>query len=62
VKNKKKDFDCVDMKNKVQEKITEDKKKYPSEKEYQKARLRELLNDPKWSNFLKSVNRTISDD
>ncbi len=56
-KTKEKDFDCVDMKNKIQAKIIEEKKKYSSEKEYQKARLEKLMSDPKWGAFIKNAKK-----
>jgi hypothetical protein len=62
MKNREKNFDCVDMKNKVQEKILEDKKKYSSEKEYQKERLKELMNSSKWGQFIKDAKKVESEE
>lgn len=52
---KNKDFDCVEMKNKIQEKLIEERKQYASDEEYQKVLQERLLNDPKYGDFYKKL-------
>lgn len=54
-KNKK--FDCVKMKNEIQAKILEEKKKFSSEEEYRKHRMEELMKDERLSQLLKNAKK-----
>ena len=50
-----KKFDCVKMKNEIQAKVLEEKKKFSSEKEYRKHRMEELMKDDRLRELLKNA-------
>ncbi|MBF0361732.1 MAG: hypothetical protein HQK49_12010 [Oligoflexia bacterium] len=52
----KKNFDCVEMKNQIQKKLSEEKKKYTKD-EWDKRREERFLNDPIMSKVWKNAKK-----